>query len=203
MKKYLLIFSSVLIYALNALGSETAESVLSKTVSCIKKNNAIIANFAITSTSGKMNGELLIKGNKFRLMSQDIKCWYDGKTQWSYSPNVGEVNITTPSQEELAGMNPYLIAESFKKNFNSVFSNITGLNSYNILLTPKVKGDFKQIFLVVDKNTYKILKAVFDAQSGEKTTIEIENYKTAKIVGDVLKFNSKNVPEGTPVVDLR
>ena len=60
----------------------------------------------------------MLKGNKFCLESGGIKTWFDGKTQWSYVEQNEEVNVSSPTPEEIQSVNPYALLTAYKKGFN-------------------------------------------------------------------------------------
>ena len=45
-------------------------------------------------------GEITFKGDMFRLNILDTETWFNGKTLWNYLPDVNEVNVTEPDQED-------------------------------------------------------------------------------------------------------
>jgi len=82
-----------------AQGSKDASLLIDKISKRYKKFKSIKADFtySIESKAEKINekqkGNIVIKGNKFRLdiAGQTIIC--DNKTQWTYSKEINEVNI--------------------------------------------------------------------------------------------------------------
>lgn len=90
-----------------------AESILNKMAENYQKAGGISLSFG-----GTQSGTLLLKGNKFYLESGGIQTWFDGKTQWSYVEQNEEVNVSTPTPEELQSVNPYALVTTYKKSFN-------------------------------------------------------------------------------------
>jgi outer membrane lipoprotein-sorting protein len=98
-KKYILILLSFLTLNGIAQGSKDASLLIDKISKRYKKFKSIKADFtySIESKAEKINekqkGNIVIKGNKFRLdiAGQTIIC--DNKTQWTYSKEINEVNI--------------------------------------------------------------------------------------------------------------
>ena len=204
MRKIINILLFATIFAVNSLAAESADAVLAKTMALLNSKTGLNANYTVTTSQGSSSGEILIKGNKFRILSNDVKCWFDGKKQWSYSPAVGEVNITAPTEEELATVNPFAITKNFKQNFKASFAKSASQTTHTIVLTAKTKNqDIKQATLSIDKKTYRITKAVLVSQSGEKVTFSMSNYKNMSCTDASFVFNKKLVPAGTPVIDLQ
>ena len=98
MKKYLLIAFSLFTLSSIAQSSKDADLLINKISKRYKKFSSIKADFtySIESKAEKINekqkGNIVIKGNKFRLdiAGQTIIC--DNKTQWTYSKEINEVN---------------------------------------------------------------------------------------------------------------
>jgi len=146
---------------------------------------------------------LVISGKKFRVLASDIKCWYNGKTMWSYSPATGEVNITTPTASDLQMTNPYSAAQNFKSSY-IISKGGTGNGTYTIRFTPKKKSNVKHMLVTVSTSTWLITKAEVVETSGAKTTVTISNYnRNASASASTFEFDKSQVPAGTEVVDLR
>ena len=75
--------------------------ILDKTAAAFRQAQAVSITFG-----GTQEGTLLLKGNKFHLNTGDVETWFDGKTQWSYLRQNEEVNVSTPTPEELQSINP-------------------------------------------------------------------------------------------------
>ena len=103
------IFATCLLAVAVALGAaaQNAGDVLNKTIAAYKNVKGISASYVVTSSQGSNSGKIEMKGNKFRITSPDLMCWYDGTTQWAYSTSTGEVNVTEPTAEEMQMSNPY------------------------------------------------------------------------------------------------
>ena len=136
------IFIAILtaLVALVAL-AQTPQAMLDKCVAAINTQGGVTANYSITTGQGTSKGALSMQGNKFRIISPEAKCWYDGKTQWSWSPVTSEVNITAPTADELQMTNPIAAVQHFKTNFNMKRAKAKTAKTYAIKLTPKKKKD--------------------------------------------------------------
>ena len=58
-------------------------------------------------TGIRPTASFVIQGDMFTISSPGLRSWYDGKTQWTYSSQIGEVNIITPTPEEVSQINPW------------------------------------------------------------------------------------------------
>lgn len=182
--------------------AQTPQSVIDKCVGVLKKGG-ISARYTINGAQGNMSGTLMMSDKKFRMLSSEVKCWYDGTTMWTWSRATGEVNITNPTSKELAQTNPYSIAQTYRKEYT--MSKVTGAaGSYTIKMTPKRKSNIREIYLTINTKSYLITKVQFVQSNNSKTTITVSDYKTGlKPAATTFKFSKSEVPKGTPVVDLR
>lgn len=202
MTKKLILFM-VMAVALFSASAQSPSSVVNKVLGSLKGGKAVSASYAMSSSQGSSKGTLVISGKKFRVLASDIKCWYNGKTMWSYSPATGEVNITTPTASDLQMTNPYSAAQNFKSSY-IISKGGTGNGTYTIRFTPKKKSNVKHMLVTVSTSTWLITKAEVVETSGAKTTVTISNYnRNASASASTFEFDKSQVPAGTEVVDLR
>ena len=200
-KKFLLILALVAM-AFSA-SAQSPSSVVDKVLSALKGGKAVSASYTVSSPQGSTKGTLVMRGKKFRVLASDIKCWYNGKTMWSYSPATDEVNITTPTASDLQMTNPYSAAQNFKSGYIISKGGI-GNGTYTIRFTPKKKSNVKHMLVTVSTSTWLINKAEIVQTDGTKSTITISNYnKNASAAASTFEFDKSQVPAGTEVVDLR
>src|SRR5690554_4515129 len=95
------------IFTLNAQKSSDAEKLIKDYLHSVQTgavqtsfNLKVIPKNSVNSQS--ITGSMIMKGNQFSLTTEDVKVWFDGKTQWALFEQNQEVNITQPSPEELA-----------------------------------------------------------------------------------------------------
>lgn len=202
--KKILLFVFIALMSVSLAKAQTAAAVMDKVVSTFKNASNISANFSLRSSQINISGTIVMSGVKYRIISQDYKCWYDGKTQWVYNTATGEVNIVEPAQEELETSNPYLSVMGYQSKYNSVLKS-TGGKFYSVeLIAKNPYMDLKNILLTIDKTTNYITEAVATMNDGTTQTIKFSNYnKNGNISTDIFVFDNKMVPVGTPVVDLR
>lgn len=201
MKRIFIVFITTLA-AIVAL-AQTPSAILDKCVAAINAGGGVTANYTITSTQGTSSGTIAMQGSKFRIISPEAKSWFDGKTQWSWSPVTGEVNITSPTADELQMTNPLAAASHFKANFNMKKAKAQTPKTKVIKLTPKKKDNIKTLWLYFDENTSLLRTARFEMNDKSVYTIKITNYKHKSLPASTFTFDKSQVPAGTQVVDLR
>ena len=168
MKK--LILWAMLLLSIGTCQAQNATQIFDRTVAAYKAAGAVSASYSM----GSSKGNIVMKGNQCRILANNIKSWYDGKTQWTYSSATQEVNISTPSANQLVMVNPLAAAQSLKAGYSmSAKKSGTG---YVLTLKPKAKSKVVSIALYVSKN-YVLTKAVYTTNKGNQT-LTISNYKT-------------------------
>ena len=110
MKRNILLLAGLLLACLcgHAQHDTKARDLLDRMAEAYRQAGAVSIRFA-----GTQSGTLEVKGDKFHLKSGGVETWFDGKTQWSYVEQNGEVNVSTPTPEELRGVNPYALVNSY------------------------------------------------------------------------------------------
>lgn len=203
MKKviYIIIFS----LCISAYGyAQSVNDIMNNIVAQYTKSGCFSADFSIRSKQFNTKGTIIMNSDKFRILSQDYKCWYDGKTQWVYTPSMGEVGVIEPTLEELEQSNPYLAVMSFKKHYAPSLKSQDNTNFQILLKAIKKDSDIYQIELFVRKSDNKITKTIVLMRDGSIQTISFSNYNDKeKISSNIFKFDKQLVPAGTQLNDLR
>lgn len=214
MRKYIF---SVLIALLSlpviAQQQSQAKVILDKTAEAFRKAGGVKADFTVKAVTnglveGAENGTIQLKGEKFVLKTSDIITWFDGKTQWSYMVRNDEVNVSTPTQEELQQINPYTFLYMYQKGFSYKLGTVKtfqGKAVWEVVLTADdKKQELESITLYVTKNAYEPVYIQLQ-QRGQKTRNEITvtAYQTGlDYADDVFTFDRKAYPTAE-VIDLR
>lgn len=176
--------------------AQNATQIFDRTVAAYKAAGAVSANYSM----GSSRGTIVMKGSQFRILANNLKSWYDGKTQWTYSTATDEVNVSSPSAQQLVMVNPLAAAQTLKSGYSmSAKKNGSG---YMLTLKPKAKSNVTSVTLYIS-SAYVLTKAVYTTKKGSET-LTISNYKTnVSTTAATFKFDKKQVPAGTEVVDLR
>ena len=190
-----------------------AKSILDKTAEAFRKAGGVKADFTVKVITdglieGVEHGTIQLKGEKFVLKTSDIITWFDGKTQWSYMVRNDEVNVSTPTQEELQQINPYTFLYMYQKGFSYKLGTVKtfqGKAVWEVVLTANdKKQELESITLYVTKNAYEPV-CIQLQQRGQKTRNEITvtAYQTGlDYADDVFTFDRKAYPTAE-VIDLR
>ena len=214
MRKYIF---SVLIALLSlpviAQQQSQAKVILDKTAEAFRKAGGVKADFTVKAVTnglveGAENGTIQLKGEKFVLKTSDIITWFDGKTQWSYMVRNDEVNVSTPTQEELQQINPYTFLYMYQKGFSYKLGTVKtfqGKAVWEVVLTANdKKQELESITLYVTKNTYEPLYILLQQRDQQtRNEITVTGYQTRLNYADsIFSFDKKQYPNAE-IIDLR
>ncbi len=180
-----------------------ASQVVAAIAGTIAKTPAIEAAFTISREGTKpASGTALIQGEKFILSVPGLRTWFDGKTQWTYSEEAAEVNVTEPTPDELAETNPLTI----------ISANATGCatrrlqspaGTDKIELIPSSKGSFRKAVVLSNSSTNFLKEIIVTMNDGSTAIIKFTSMKkVAPKPESHFRYTKKMYPSAR-VVDLR
>lgn len=193
--------------------AQDAVAILDKAAGIYEQSNGMEAVFAmhnrsdVQQVSESFEGTIAMKGDKFVLKTPDMTTWFDGKTQWVYMERNEEVNVSTPTGDELQLTNPALLLRLYKKGFTPSFkgesTTTTGKAAYEIELLPKKKGDIVKVDLQIEKLSGLPASIRIESKNGMTSTIRISRMKTGINQPDhFFVFKEADYPDAE-VIDLR
>lgn len=193
--------------------AQEAQAILDQAAQAYEQSNGIKANFAIHSVVPQQNisesfeGVINMKGDKFKLETPDMITWYNGETQWVYLMRNEEVNVSTPSGDELQLTNPAVLLRLYKKGFAVQYKGTSttrqAKSAYDITLTPKKKSDIQQVDLQIEKVSHIPAAITITDKNGATVSIHISKWETGKNQADsFFSFNESDYPDAE-VIDLR
>ena len=213
MKKLITTLFSLLVIATTfAQNSSEAKAILDKAYANYEQSKGIKIDFSFSAVENKstymqQKGTAMVKGNKFKIDTNDVETWSDGKTQWVLLKEFNEVNISEPTMDEIASISPVALLSMYKSGYTlKAPSNktINGKNVYIIEMTPSNnQSDFKNISVAIDKSLNTIIEVNLTLKNGVKNQISISNYNTNYNFADSdFTFNRGKYPKAE-IIDLR
>ena len=193
---------TIIVMLLMAVASygQTAQKVLDKAAAVVSNKSGTQASFTIKGPNLNTSGTIAIKGKKFHATTPQATIWFDGTTQWTYMKNNDEVNVSTPSEAQLAAINPYNFIYMYKKGYSYTMTKKGGSYEVHLKATDKKKG-IQEMYLVINQKTSVPTQVRMKQQKGW-TTIDISNFKRANLADGMFRFNSKDFPQAE-IIDLR
>ncbi|GHT18713.1 membrane protein [Bacteroidia bacterium] len=201
---------SIILLISNALSAQNATKIIDSFIANAK-SSAIKTDFSLTvkeknAKQGQtVKGNFTMKANKFIMTMNNMTVYFNGKTQWAYTPETEEVTITEPTSEELAETNPMAILYSYRATSDIKFAaNNSNSANYTIEMTPKTqKSNLQTITVIIDKKTGNLLSINQIEKNGNTLTLTLTNYKNKIVIADTaFNFNIKQ-HKGVTVNDLR
>ena len=200
MRKIVLVITTLLMSGMMAV-AQTATKVLDRCAATVSAKSGATANFTMESAQyGNSAGSISIKGKKFYMHSAASTMWFDGTTLWTYMSSNEEVNISTPTAQQLQTLNPYNFINLYKAGYASTMT--TSGSTYQVHLT--ANGDqykIKEAFLTIDKNSY-VPKQIKMLTGSKWTTFTISDLKTEAVDDAKFRFDAKAYPNAE-IIDLR
>lgn len=203
------IFTS-LVFLLSVATVFAQKALLDKTAAALK-NGGVEATFtASASRSGKplgtSSGTIYVKQNKFKVVSDGLTMWFDGKTQWSLLKGSDEVNVTTPASAELSQINPYHFINLYKKGYTATQRIVTvkGVAQPEVTLKAQnAAAAIQTMVIVINKVTHLPVSVKVTMKKGTTTSIDLVRVSNSRKFKDSLfTFNAAEYPR-IMVNDLR
>lgn len=197
------------VFTLSARSNVDAEQLVDRWMQIVQ-SRGISAKFTIKSFEGKdlisqeVSGDVVVKGNQFYFDSEELSLWFNGTTQWVYFKKTREVNISTPTADELAQTNPMMVVSGYLSRFNSRLINQADVHYHTIEMLPKNEQEKFEKLIVKFHKKDKMLQSI---RLQEKTPVTYEiiitNYqKDASVHAKMFIFDASKF-EGVILNDLR
>lgn len=193
-----------------AAQAQSGTAALDKVVEKFRHAGDLSAHFTLTVTNAlnepvdKQTGIIKLAGNKFYWKTPAMTVWYNGQLQWAYVTSTQEVNLTEPTADEVAGINPYILINTYKQNFT-----VKALKSKNSQLrvaelTPKKKGtNIDRVVITVNASSWTPQSFEIYYSDRTRSTIVLSKYAVGQNFPDAtFVFDKKQYPNAE-VIDLR
>ncbi len=155
----------------------------------------------------EFTGTIVMKGNKYRLETMEMISWDDGKSVYTFMPDVKELIISDPDEDGGILANPVNLFSIYDEEFRYRLIGETrqsGKILYEIDLHPlDLDRDFHTIKLFIDKGARFLYSAVIAAKDGTRYTFLVDDYDTGKQLPEDFFTYSKDKYQGVEVIDMR
>lgn len=214
MRKFMLTIAALLLFSFShAQSSAKSKSMLDQASQRYEKSEGIKLVFTMNTIDAdgtKYEPQPItafVKGNKFKLDLPYATTWFDGKTQWVLLNDANEVNISTPSADELSIISPLALLNMYKSGYilkEAVSKTINGQEVAEIEMTPTDKTqDLRTISISINKKTNVVAEVKFTLKNGLHNKLTISEFNiNEKYPNELFSFNKLNHP-GVEVIDLR
>lgn len=203
-----LLFIMLAFFAL-AQSDSKAKTLLDKAANQFKSYPAVEIEFTLTMENPTENiqesheGKAWMKGNKYKLNLMDVENYYDGKVIYTYMPEVQEVNIKNPNEEEEVFLNPTTLFDIHNQGFTQKLIQTDNGIAY-IELHPIEEKKIDKIGIWVNVATATIQKVTSFGKDGNHITVHIKKIKSLDPVPTDSFFSfDKNAHPEVEVIDMR
>ena len=189
--------------AFAADAAEPAKTTVTKCSAALKAAPSLTATFLLDSDNGQIPGSLTMSGRCFKLITDRLSIWYDGKTQWTYIPKNEEVNITEPTADELLETNPVEIINASMSKYSARVVRTEG-SVRTIELKPLKPGSSivsAELSIDTARNLPTRVVAVFT--NGSRLIANIANVKIGKAIPRSAFVYDTKLHPSAETVDLR
>jgi outer membrane lipoprotein carrier protein len=180
-----------------------------------KSYTAYSAKFTIESEN-RQNGEkltntgdILIKGDKYRMNLNKTVIFYNGNDVFNYIPESNEVSIAKPNKkkDDAFFKDPSKLFNIYTKDYKFRYLGETTINNlafYEIDLYPfDINKKYSIIKLLIQKDNLQLLRAKVIMKSGVQYTLTILNFSNSEKASDKdFNFDIK-AHKDIEVIDLR
>lgn len=182
--------------------AQNATQLLDKSAATLRAAGNVKIGFTLEAEGGASTGYIKLQKQKFVINMGGSITWFDGKTMWTYVKSNEEVNVTTPSTDAVAKMNPYAFLSFYKKGYTAKMGKST-TKEHEVVLTGKQGSPFKKVVVRINKSTRYPSVITMTSSKGDVTTIRCNSFlKNQKYTTATFQFNKKNYPN-VEVIDLR
>lgn len=195
---------SLLMVALCVGAASSGGALLQRCAAKIKSAPSLSVTYTVSADGNTAEGLLVLQGEMFTISTPGMVSWYDGKSQWTYSDQIGEVNVISPTAEEVQQINPFAIVKSFSSSYSSeqVKSSSAGVTTLRLTANNR-KSDISSADVTINDKTLYPTRIVLTMSNRQKVTINIKNVKAGgKLPVSNFRFDAKRYPT-VQVIDLR
>ncbi len=212
MKKLILLIAIIPGF-LFAQDNERAKEILDQLTEKTKTYKTLQADFSFSmeNTQEEINeqyeGNISIKGAKYKAHLMDVDTYFDGKTLWTHMIDTQEVNIDEPDPDDEETLNPASIFTIYQTGFKYGFigeKDLHGTVVYIIDLFPLNRDKpYSRIRLEIAKDDLRIYSIKQVGKDGNNYTILIKKLQTNLAMDDAMFVFDQNAHPDVDVIDMR
>jgi len=199
--------------AMTCMSAQTVnvDDILKKTSQIYEKWGGVHVKFSahmrveMSNTSESYEGTIRMKKDKFVLTAPDMTIWFDGTTQWTYMGSIEEVHVITPSDDDLRFINPMILLQNYKKDFNVSYvgesTTTRAKMAYDLVFTPQKKSNIEKVEIQIEKSSSLPAKLVVRMRN-QVLSVTIDEMKADEPADEIFTFSKSSFPNAE-VIDLR
>lgn len=210
----ILLLNLAILFPALAIGQQNSSTeILDQVVEKTQSYNVIkiIFKYAMDNKDQEIHesykGEIISKGNKYRLKVAGQEIINNGEKIWTYIPDAKEVQLNEVTENNTR-FNPTELIKNYKKEYKTRFiENVTEKNRELavIELVPKDNNEntFKKAHLFIDKTRDEIYRLKVFGEMGNEFTYTVEELlPNISVQENTFHFDKENHPD-VDVIDMR
>ncbi len=211
LKQILFLLPLILAPLFVAAQENGATRILDTAVAKIKADAGVQMHFTITMNDGTGEeiyddkGVMKMDGEKYALLTDQMKLWCDGETQWSYIVQNNEIYVSEPNADDARAFSPVHIMQLYKSGFRCELYSAGATAKVDAVKMTAVARDseIRKAIIFINKQTGQPVELKVDYENGSSADIVVDTYKT-KCKFAIKEFRCR-VKEyrGAEVVDMR
>ncbi|TVR71010.1 MAG: outer membrane lipoprotein carrier protein LolA [Marinilabiliales bacterium] len=155
----------------------------------------------------EIEGNIVMKDNKYRLETMEMVSWFDGSSVYTYMPDVNELMISDNAETEDILSNPVNLFSIYREKFRYRLIGETsqsGKTLYEVDLHPlDLDQAYHTIKLFIEKDKKSLHSAVVAAKDGSRYTLLVDKFDDRHdLPDDFFSFTKDDYP-GVEVIDMR
>lgn len=165
---------------------------------------SLVTNDSSNGDISTMEGSVILRGDRFMLTLPENSVWSDGKTVWSYLPDINEVTITENDPDDDSFMSkPSLLFTMYKEGYKVRLIDQTTKEWIIDLYPEDISGEMIRMRLKIGKSGYSLVSAEYKTKEGITVTLDSQKYDiTFKPGADFFTFKPAD-HKGIEVIDMR
>lgn len=208
----ILLVLSCLVFQVRA---QNASEIVAKFQQFVQNSRQYSAQFSYSlhvpqeQVDVKEEGKSWVKDQWAKLELKNHTIYMDGQARWTYSPATQEVVITklgTKPEDMLANPNQLILRYVKQTDAKLVGkSNVQGKSAIELQLTPKnPKSTIKQIFLLLDEQTYAPIRIHYIGKDGSQMQVKFIKFNLISGAFPIqeVRFDPKKYKDAE-IVDMR
>jgi len=159
---------------------------------------------AIENRKDTLEGNVVIKGDKYRLTLPESTVWFNGTDSWNYIPEVNEVTISKPEPGENSFFaKPSLLYTMYLEGYKPKLIEERDSEFVIDLYPTDIKIDLVRIRLTITKSGMKLKTAEYKTKRGITMTLKVSNYDLAFKPAESYFVFDPSKYKGIEVIDMR
>lgn len=164
-------------------------------------------NISITqpqNESQNFSGQITMKGEAFNLRIGSMQAFFNGRTMWVLDTDLDEININTPTAEELTESNPLLLIKKVRNECRMRFTdNFKDKTQWSVDFYPNDKKSEILKYTIQFQRTDLIpTRIIINEIHSKTTTIILSGQKYGVDTTAKFELDTKKYPDAT-INDLR